>query len=263
MPHKPRPPLQALIDSFVMQSGGELVSDLIDNRNPPSNADHFFRAHCAIIELKTLETGTFGGSYKRKLGELVADWQARGLIEIYGTNVPLRLNDLPPECQDEWNALSSRSMQSKVFAKANEQIGETKRLLGAAGAKGVLLLARDGNEDLQPSNVWFLANRILSKKHAVGSPQYSHINGVAYFTPRMPVWVPHLRQRVFIWADEVRRDDPALASFLKGLASAWYEFQVKQTGVPIQRFAGESFSAVRDATFSGPRIPIIDVNHRK
>lgn len=263
MPSKPRPPLQPLIDSFIKKAGGELVTDLIDTRNPPSNADYFFRDQGVIIELKALATDTFGDSYKRKLGELVADWVERGLIEIYGINVPLRLNELPPECQEEWNSLSSRSMQSKVFAKANEQICVTKRLLGNTGAKGVLLLASDGNKDLQPGSVWFLAGRILKKKHPDGAPQYSNINGLAYFTPRIPVWVPHRRQHVFIWADEVRGDDPALANFLKGLSSAWYEFHAIQTGTQIPRFAADSFSSVRGATFPAAQVPIIDANYRE
>ena len=101
MPSEPRLPLQPLIDSFINKAGGELVTDLIDTRNPPSNADYFFREQGVIVELKALETDTFGDSYKRKLGELVADWDARGLVEIWGIDVPLRLNGLPPECQDE------------------------------------------------------------------------------------------------------------------------------------------------------------------
>jgi hypothetical protein len=263
MPSELRPPLQPLIDSFIKESGGELVTDLIDTRNPPSNADYFFRDHGVIVELKGLETDTFGDSYKGKLGDLVADWVARGLIHIYGINVPLRLNDLPLQCQDEWNALSSRSLQSKVFAKANEQIGVTKRLLGTASAKGVLLLASDGNRDLRPGSVWYLAGRILEKKHPNGATQYSNINGLAYFTPRIPVWVPRRRQHVFIWADEARGNDPALGDFLKGLASAWYRFQATHSGVCIPRFASDSFSSVRGATFPGSRVPTIDVNYRE
>jgi hypothetical protein len=261
MPGKSRAPLQPLIDDFAKQAGGELVTDLIDTRNPPSNADYFFREQNVIIELKALESDTFGDSYKTKLGQLVAAWVARGLIEIYGTNVPLRLNELPPECQDDWNALTRRSMQSKVFAKANAQISATKRLLGRAAAKGVLLLASDGNKDLQPGSVWFLAGQILDKKHPDGSPQYSHINGLAYFTPRIPVWVPQRRQHVFIWADDVRGDDAALSDFLKSLASAWHHFQTRQLGAPIPRLTAESFAPVRDASFPGAQAPSIDVNY--
>jgi hypothetical protein len=146
MPSKARPQLQCLIDDFVKQAGGELVTDLIDERNPPSNADYFFREQNVIVELKALESDTFGHPYKRRLGELVASWVARGLIAPYGTSVPLRINEIPPECQKQWNALTRRSMQSKVFAKANGQINATKRLLGKATAKGVLLLASDGNK---------------------------------------------------------------------------------------------------------------------
>ena len=35
-------------------------------------------------------------------------------------------------------------------------------------AKGLLLLASDGNKDLQPNDVWVLVSRVLQKKHGGG-----------------------------------------------------------------------------------------------
>jgi hypothetical protein len=84
---------------------------------------------------------------------------------------------------------------------------------------------------------------------------------MAYFTPRIPVWVPERHQHVFIWADEVRGDDDALAAFLELLASAWHRFQTTQLAIPIPRFEADSFSCVRNATFPGAQVPSIDVDY--
>ena len=47
-------PVEKTFEAFVIQHGGELVSKLISNKNPPKNADYLFRAPLVIAELKVV-----------------------------------------------------------------------------------------------------------------------------------------------------------------------------------------------------------------
>lgn len=254
------PPLQPSFDRFVKAFGGELVSDLITGSNPPENADYLFRKQGFIAELKALENETFGESYKRRLGELIVSWTERRLLLIYGKDVPLSLRGIPPECQQEWIELLAKRIQ-RVFAKASSQIGATKSLLGLPDAKGVILLASDGNVDLQPADVWSLLLRINAKKHPDGSFQYSNIDGMTYFNPRMPVSVPALPERAIFWICGFRKPgDESVADFLGQVGTAWHDFLARETGQVVKRYRSGSESLLENSTFSGgPRMPKIDV----
>jgi len=169
------PPLQSIIDPFVTQYGGEIVSTLMEKGHPkmPPQADYLFRKPQVIVELKALEEGSFSASYARKMSELTGDWKERGLLLAYGTT-RLDLQRVHPVCQREWVDVIGEPMRN-VISNANRQIRATAEWLRMPDAKGLLWLASDGNTDLQPSNVWFLLNRIFRKTKEDGSRQYSHI----------------------------------------------------------------------------------------
>ena len=182
------PPLEAFFNSFVRAIGGERVETLINLKNPPPNADYIFQNQNVIVELKTLETETFGENHRQKTAELFADWHRRGLLMIFGT-ARIDMARLPPVCQQEWLNLLGRPVQKNVLGAANTQIRETKQLLNVPDAKGVLLVASDGNLDLTPHTIHYLLSRLLMKKHPDGSQQYSQIDGIAYFSGKTLVRV--------------------------------------------------------------------------
>jgi hypothetical protein len=148
----PDPPLEVFFNAFVRAIGGERVEALIDLKNPPANADYFFRSENVIVELKALEKETFGESHRQKTAELFADWHRRGLLMVYGT-ARFDMARLPPVCQQEWLNLLGKPVQKNILSAANAQIRETKRLLNVPGAKSVLLVASDGNFDLKPHTI--------------------------------------------------------------------------------------------------------------
>ena len=208
-------PLQSIVDPFVKSAGGEVVAELIE-QNPeqaPTQADYFFRRENVILELKALEKPSFGDSYVRKLSDLTNSWVERGMFIAYGT-VRVDIRGMHPICQQEWLDVLAEPLQRNVIAKANRQISETKRLLGAETAKGLLWLASDGNLDLQSTDVWFLVSRILGKKTSEGQKQFSGIDGVIYFHPRAPAIAAGLPGDVFLWLADAREADQQVREFI-------------------------------------------------
>jgi len=206
-PMRPPEPLQNLIDPFVKQCGGEIVAEVLDTgTNLPQNADYLFRNAGVIAELKGLEDDTFGESFRAKMGDLAGSWQRRGLLIVYGMT-RVDLHRLPPVCQHELLELIAGPLQTKIFAKANQQIRSTKKLLGLPDAKGLVMVASDGNESLPPMDVLYFLGRILRKKHPDGTPQYSNIHSLLYFNPRMPAAFTGSDQPALVWATVPRQDE--------------------------------------------------------
>jgi hypothetical protein len=261
------PPLEIFFNAFVRAIGGERVETLIDLKNPPANADYFFRSQNVIVELKALERETFGENHRQKTADLFADWQRRRLLMVYGT-ARVDMAQLPPVCQQEWLNLLGRPLQKNVLSKANAQIRETKQLLKADDAKGVLLVASDGNFDLTPHTIHYLLSRLLMKNHPDGRPQYSQIDGIAYFSGRTLVQVGEDGRPAMVWISGPRRkDDETITGFLSHLARQWHQYVERMTARP-QEHLDVAPDRIKDLRFAGltpsmPRINLADRNKKK
>ena len=231
---KPTTPLQSIVDPFVKGVGGELVSELVGNNSPPSNADYLFRRHNVIAELKTLQADSFGDPFCRKLGDRMGDWHRDSRLLVYGT-ARIDSKNLSQECQNEMFDIMAAPLQKHVVNAANSQIASTKKLLKMPDAKGLLWVASDGNEDLKPDTVLFLLKRILAKKHADGKPCYSNIHALAYFSPRMLVEIPQFKQPAQFWFSGSRDPgDGQMLAFLSELYNAWPRYVAWAQGVPVR-----------------------------
>ena len=257
---KPTTPLQSIVDPFVTAIGGELVSSLIGNRTPlPKNADYLFRNHNVIVELKALEDDSFGEPFRRKLTDLAEGWCRTGRFVVYGTRM-IETDRLPPECRDQVFKMMAAPLQRQVVT-ANKQIEATKELLGIPDAKGLLWFASDGDEDLQPSLVWPLLTRILQKKQPDGRLQYSHIDGLAYFNPRMLAQVPGVDQPAMFWYSGARPpEDPQILSLQNLMCREWPRYaervqriKVTQPDIPTVPLGDVRFFGVPPTT---PRISL-------
>jgi hypothetical protein len=257
---KPKEPLQSIIDPFVRRIGGELVSDLIGNNNPPLNADYRFLQHGVIAELKALEDDSFGESQKRKIGCLMSKWQQEGRLIVFGTN-KIDTQRLPVGCQDELAVLLAEPFQ-RLVAHVNRQIEMTKAIpiVGLPTAKGLLWVASDGNETLQPDMVWYLLTRILQKKKEDGTLQFSNINALAYFNPRMLASTPKSEEPTLFWFSGSRNgtDQPMLA-FLEMLSDSWSQYVEAIQGVKIRRATELSTPDGLKFYCVAPRMPLIDL----
>ena len=258
---KPTTPLESIVDPFVKGIGGDLISELVGNNNPPSSADYLFRRHNVIAEMKTLQADSFGGPFCRKLGGRMGDWHRDGRLRVYGTT-RIDSKSLSPECQNEMFDVMAAPLQKHVVNAANGQIESTKEILNMPAARGLLWVASDGNLDLQPDAVWFLLTRILQKKRENGTPYYSNIHGLAYFSPRMLVEMPQSKQPALFWFSGSRQaDDQQMAACLNELCTAWPQHVAREQRIVVRQVDGKTVSP-ENLRFLGvpPRMPKIQVS---
>jgi hypothetical protein len=238
--------LESIVDPFVKRAGGERISEVVGNINPQSSADYLFQRHGVIAELKSLQAGTFVKSFQRKMTDLMGRWQREGKLIVFGT-AKVDSNRLSQECREEMFSVMAESLQKHVVVAANAQIKNTKKLLNLPDAKGLLWVASDGNEFLQPNMVWYLLHRILTKKKANGDPAYSSIHGLAYFSPRMLGQVPGVAEPALIWFSGYRQRDPRLQACLDELSNEWPRYVAWAQGINIHN----TRSTVEDVRFFG------------
>lgn len=239
--------VEDVFQDFVLGFGGELVRDLLPPGNPPINADFLFRKHGVIAELKCLENSSFGPNYPKKMQELADDWMRRRLMIFFGT-VNIELQKLRPECQREWLDLIAGPLQRNVVKKADTQIRETKKWLGMLDAKGLLLVASDGNVVMQPYDVAYFITRILGKKTTDGRAQYSNIDGFFQFSLNHPVKMHGFDHPIlFSHAGPRSTDDDKMRAFCEELQAGWFKFLCKIKGQPIKTISsdGDAISKIK------------------
>jgi hypothetical protein len=211
--------------TVVKDLGGELVPEV----NNVENADYFFPQDSVVIELKTLEEEA-RQEHGKALQKLVDDWIRRGLWLGYG-RVNISLPDMRPECQAEWLPLLLAPVEN-VVKKANRQIRATKLAKDCPDARGLLVVANDGNLlHTSPKDYMNLVARVLSKKTQDRKPRFPHIHGVVYFSYRigsreegLPFWVAGYTQK---------GGDPAMSAFQERLQHGWFSYVSKMTGLPV------------------------------
>jgi len=238
--------LESIVDPFVERVGGQRISAIIGNNNPAKSADYLFRTHGVIAELKSLRAGTFGESIHRKMTALVSRWQQERKLIVFGT-VKIESSKLPQNCREEMFSMMAEALQKHVVVAANDQIKSTKKLLNMPDARGLLWVASDGNEFLQPNVLWYLLQRTLQKKKENGEPAYSSIHGLAYFSPRMLAQIPGAEEPAILWFSGLRQPDPRLKACLDYLSREWPKYVSWAQGVSIREVSGK----VEDARFLG------------
>lgn len=246
-----RIPVEASFDAVVKQMGGELVGSLMPKGDKPPNADYLFRSQSVIAELKCLEKETDTPEYREAMQRLADDWMKRRLILIYGTR-RIDLQKLPRECQRDWFKLVESPIQKHIVADANKQIRETKKFFSLPEAKGLLLLANEGNFYFQPQDVLGMLSRMFAKKKENGQALYSHIDLVVFFSANVTVRSPTLGEDTLLWAVAPRRPmDAALADFLEQLRRSWIEHYERAIGTKV-RETELSENALKEMKFVRP-----------
>ena len=238
--------LESIVDPFVQRVGGQRISEIIGNKNPAKNADYLFQTHNVIAELKSLQAGTFVESIQRKINELFTRWQQERKLIVFGT-AKIESSKLSPECREKIFSVMAEALQKHVVFAANDQIKSTKKLLNMPDAKGLLWVASDGNEFLQPNILWYLLQRILQKKKQNGEPAYSSIHGLAYFSPRMLGQIPGAAEPALLWFSGLRQPDAQVKACLDQLSDEWPKYVSWAQGVYIRDVVGE----VEDVRFRG------------
>jgi hypothetical protein len=218
-----------LFRQFVTHFGGQTLPE---GRN--RSADFLFPEPNVVAELKTLQEDA-KAQHDEKMKGLVHSWMARGLLIVFGRNV-IRFERLNPVCQREWLSILQPPLES-IIRDANRQIRSTKKTLNKPTAKGLLLIANDGNLlHTSPVDYMIMVSRLLQKKDAAGAPRFPEIRGAVYFSYRiasqkegLPFWAPGVIEP---------RNDADLMQFQEELKRGWFSYLGGLTGQPVKEIRG-------------------------
>ena len=209
---------------FVQGCEGELIPEADEER-----ADFLFPSDNIVAELKTLQEDA-RREHAQKLQDLANDWAKRGLVRACG-RVVFSLQTINPVCRREWLRILERPLGNLV-RKANRQIRSAKAYLHRPTAKGLLLIANDGNFlHTSPTDYMILVSRVLHKKTPMGEKQFPEIHGVVYFSHR----IPSRNEGMPFWASghTSPKGDLQMQEFQKRLGTHWYAYIQKVTGQPV------------------------------
>jgi hypothetical protein len=204
-----------------------------------------------VAELKCLTEDSSEKVSEEKLGKFYARWAEKGLVsQPLAEGFRLNLKELPLECQqDLWKWLGS-PIQAQI-GKANRQIKQTKEHFGLTSAKGLLLLANDGNYSLQSDVVLNLVDQVIGRYHSGIEHYHSGINSVVYFTVNMEATMPNTERDVRVWVEAHRKGIlPVSKEFLKALQVGWVGFFERAIGEPVPTFHQGSIDQIE---FKRPR----------
>jgi hypothetical protein len=164
----------------VHRAGGNMVADLLPPKTDlPKNADYVFRDYNVIAELKRLERDqNENDEFREKRDVLYRQWMDEGKVPIIYGRRYVESRNLPIECALELVSLYIKPIKRRI-REANEQIKSTKNLINMPGAKGLLVLAHDGDYSLNPEAVLNLVSR------SIMGNRYSGIDDLIYITGNM------------------------------------------------------------------------------
>jgi hypothetical protein len=209
----------------VKSVGGEVLPE-----NAARSADFLFSPDNVVVELKTLQEDA-RREHAEKLQFLVNDWMKRGLMLVFGRAV-ISLPKLNPVCQREWLEVLQAPVEN-IVRDANRQIRSTKQATGRQSARGLLLIANDGNFlHTSPIDYMNIVARVLKKKTSTGTLRFPNIHGVAYFSYR----IPSAAERTPFWVagtvDDPTRDTE-MCNFQLKLQNGWFDHVSRVTGMPV------------------------------
>ena len=210
--------IEETVTRAVKSIGGRVVSELFPSRgNRPKNADFVFDEHRVIAELKRLEKDqSEDPNVTAKLNEMYRRWVAQGKrVPIIFGRGQLNLRNIPVECANEVISLLREPIARRI-RKANEQIKATKSALGMQDARGLLLLAQDGDYSLGPEAVFNLASRCLK------GGQFRAIDDIIHFNANLPASRSEDSLGYMFWFHASRDPERAIPSrLIQSLSEAW------------------------------------------
>lgn len=215
----------------VESIGGEVLDRSLPKPASCSTADYVFRKDGVVAELKCMEHDIMSTpEFQRRINEAYARWVRKGLVpQPEAPSVQVDLRELPEPCVMEFMKPFKRRLEATV-KKANKQIRETKEHLDLKDAKGLLLLANDGNLSMKPDLVFHLLDRMLRAG-------FRSINSLVYFSVNHPVSVPGMGMPALLWAAPIiDYRDQVDSAFMNKLRDAWLAHHSRLVEGPILEF---------------------------
>ena len=227
--------VETTVTEIVKSLGGESVDELLAGQaDKPLNADYLFRTENVVAELKRLEKDlSEDPAHQAAVQRLFEDFEREGLLKIYGT-VKIDARKLPQECAYRLTDLYKGTIEQHV-RKANRQIKSTKKHFDIPAAKGLLIVAHDGNFGLEPEGAVNLVARCLK------GPYHNQIDWLIYFTANMSVGLPGTDSNILPVVTAPRKKTTVFPKELPSkIVEKWNEIQSARLGVPITKVKGRS-----------------------
>jgi hypothetical protein len=209
----------------VRSIGGTVLDDVL--KAPDfKNADFLFPEYNVVAELKCLTEDPLKDlDFHKRITALHKSWADRGLVATNtGPTLSINLRGIPEICAYEMLAILRKKFESKIITRANKQIRETKARLDADDAKGILIIANDGNSLYPPSLLAHVVARSIGSEHR-------NIHGVIYFTANVPAFDAIDGEPRLFWIDGIFRDRVQAPKALRvALQNAWHDRYSLLTG---------------------------------
>jgi hypothetical protein len=118
-------------------------------------------------------------------------------------------------------------VREESLASANQQIRESKETHNVPNAKGLLLLANDGNYSIEPEHMGLILAKHLNRGN------YPHIDTVLFFTVNMAVQVhgDDAISRLWIYFYREAPNQGVPVAFMDNMGVAWASFFKELTGI--------------------------------
>lgn len=220
-PHE-RIPTEPTWQDFVLGLNGKLVSKLLPESETFKNADFIFEQAGVLIELKEIETEfseseAFRKGFHDLLNRVVSEDPSWRPVLFGGSGA------YPVWFPSEFLRLF-RPHISRILKKANRQLRETKAHLGIDSPTGVLVLANDGFNAIDPGLIRTLAAQLLLHS-------YSSIDCLVYITVNRYVELPGSDVPRLLWAPIYSdRAFESLVEFIDDLGRRWFDFLDQKIG---------------------------------
>lgn len=170
--------VEQILNEFIQEQRGQLVINLIPKDNKAPNADYYFEESNIIAELKCFQKDLFSNEedFERVI-TFFQKWISNGLIvEKNIRKILFHAMPLPEECTRDLINACEKTIDRAIH-HADKQIRETKLLLNQPNAKGLVLLANDGNYFLENKDFIGLIANLMQRKYLK-----SDIDGFVFFT---------------------------------------------------------------------------------
>jgi hypothetical protein len=241
---RPEPLLvEPTFNEFVLDFGGELVSDLIENESErPLNADYLFRNYNVIAELKTFGKDLFNTDEdKDRIISIIKKHINTGAVSSdKAFRWLMGQEQIPYEYRRDMLSLARRYIE-RALIKANKQITSTKDLLSKPDLRGLVLLANNGNYFSDPPEAVLLITQVMQEHFMESS-----IDGFVYFTVNTVAKIPGNDRELSYWVPSYRKDGDDLAGFVNLLGAKWGDFYSAKIGQEVPRFETEEIRAIKE-----------------
>lgn len=206
--------IEHIFNKFVIHYGGSLVTDVMEATPQKSNADYFFKKENVVAELKCLQKDSFNSLEDiPKFQEIINKWVQKGEIRQQDAfRIVIAAEPIPKCCWQDFRDAVSKSID-RVIYKANKQIGQTKIDLKLNKAKGLLLIANDGNYLYSNAEFLKIIIDLMIRKYSNCS-----LNGFVYFTVNQASYSPESELDQHVWVPSYGKgNNKTLSRFVNDL----------------------------------------------